>query len=117
LSFSLNGIAMSGTRTWAVGEKWMNSTSGNAIPEALFSTGGGWQSLAAPDPGDSGVTQSAFYGVSAASAQFAVAVGQNGIECTAGAGFADVYLNGTWRAISAPNNTLPGQWPVPDCGG
>jgi len=117
LSVLLNAITMSGARTWAVGEIFANSTSSETLPEVLYSTGGRWKKEAAPDAGVSPSNQSAFFGVSAASSQFVVAVGQNGIMCSNGPGFADVYRSGTWHATSALVGLRAGLPRVPDCGG
>ena len=67
--------------------------------------------------GKSSGNQSAFFSVSAASPDFAVAVGENGIECSGGDGFAGVCRNGAWHSAHAPMVHPRGSGPGPGCGG
>jgi hypothetical protein len=117
LSLQLSGVTMTGKKAWAVGEEWASSSSDRTVPLMLHSAGDAWHKQAAPDPGasKSAENQSAFRDTSAASSRFVIAVGDNGIQCGSGSGFADIYRNGTWHAAAPAGERLA--MTAPRCGG
>jgi uncharacterized protein YjbI with pentapeptide repeats len=120
-SINLASVTMSGTSAWAAGETFVKAHSDRAVPEILYSAdGGAWQSQRPPDPSasTSGINQSGFTGISAASARFAAAVGQNGIECGTGDNsFADIYNGTAWHATPKAAGAPATASAMPDCGG
>ncbi len=114
----LNAVAMSGKRVWLAGDAMVSGSPDRLIPVMLYSTGGAPGRQAVPDPGGStsSESQSRFEAIAAASADFVIAVGDNGNECELGTGFADVYNGKSWIAAALPP-TDDSTGAKPTCGG
>lgn len=119
LTTMLLGVTMVGRKAWAVGEAFVNNSSGRAVPEMLVSTGRAWSRQRVPDPGasSSSENQSTFEAISAASARFAIAVGENGVQCSPGSGFADISRGHAWEAAPLPPRVEFTGGLSPECGG
>lgn len=120
LTSQLLGVTLVGGKAWAVGEAFLSNSSDRAVPEMLVSTGHTWSRQRAPDPGASSSpqNQSTFVSISAASARFLIAVGQNGVQCVSGSGFADINTGRTWKAAPLPPKVeITGGGLLPACGG